>query len=285
MRFVLFLVVALFAAIPAAQAAPPLEAYGQLPAIDYVSLSPSGERFALVARTDTGRRLAVMRADGTIELAADIDNLKVENVEWGGDEHLVFFTHETVSIPVDAILQQEWLRATHIDLKTRKAYGVMQKSERFIPAVFGWYGVAKVGGRWKGYLGLISSAQSKLGGTVQPNLFSLDLQTGTVEQVADSAAGSTSWAVDGQGQVLATGAFDARGQSFRLFPGARQRDAVLVRDTRGGRQYRPVGTGSQPGVDAGVRAHGGGRAGPGGHCRRRGRGGGFQGRQRRLADL
>ena len=55
-------------AAPVAQAAPPpIEAYGKLPAVENVSLSPSGERFAMVAVDQNSRKLVV--ATGYYDLA------------------------------------------------------------------------------------------------------------------------------------------------------------------------------------------------------------------------
>ena len=79
MRVWLALIVALVAAT-SVQAAPSLEVYGRLPAIDFISLSPTGERFALVARQGEKRQLSVFRTDGKVEFATGLEPGKVRDL-------------------------------------------------------------------------------------------------------------------------------------------------------------------------------------------------------------
>jgi hypothetical protein len=68
------------AAVPA-RAAPPIEAYGRLPAMEDVSLSPSGARYAYVTVDGDTRKLVVASVDGNQALfASDIGKAKVVGV-------------------------------------------------------------------------------------------------------------------------------------------------------------------------------------------------------------
>ena len=71
-----------------ASAAPPLEVYGRLPAIDFVALSPSGDRFALASRDGENRTLVVRQIDGQGPVATKLGPGKVRDLRWGGDRHL-----------------------------------------------------------------------------------------------------------------------------------------------------------------------------------------------------
>ena len=51
-------------AAPALAAPPPVEAYGKLPAVEQVRLSPSGQRYAFIAVIGEQRRLVAVTADG-----------------------------------------------------------------------------------------------------------------------------------------------------------------------------------------------------------------------------
>ena len=68
-----------------ASAAPSVESYGRLPAIDNVSLSPSGDRYAYIAVDGETRKLVVGTVGGDKALlASSVGKAKVVSVSWAG---------------------------------------------------------------------------------------------------------------------------------------------------------------------------------------------------------
>ena len=61
---------------------PPLEAYGRLPTITSLSLSPSGERLASVGDVNGKRMVLVRTLTGTVLFASPVGNDKVRFIEW-----------------------------------------------------------------------------------------------------------------------------------------------------------------------------------------------------------
>lgn len=157
MRFLMFLAAALGVAMPAS-AAPPVEAYGRLPAIDFISLSPSGDRFALAARDGENRSLFVRRDDGQAEVATRLQPGKVRDLIWGGDRHLLVFGSTTIHPPIPGGSIGEWMGGAQLDLKTHKAFPLLGGSNTYLNAFFGWYGVREVGNRSYAYVGAITQA-------------------------------------------------------------------------------------------------------------------------------
>jgi dipeptidyl aminopeptidase/acylaminoacyl peptidase len=255
LRFVLCLAFAFVAFAFSAAAAPPLDAYGALPAIDMVSLSPSGERFALVARSGEERKLYVRRIDGTAEVVAPIGVAKVRDIEWAGDDHLILIVSSTIYAPVYGLARQEWASAITVNLKTHESKMVFNKSNQLIDAVFGWYGVAKIDGRWNAFVGGISIDQARRqmgsGGAAQPGLYRVDLDTGEYRLVEPAFSGRTGWVVGADGVVIARGGVDARGRTFTLIAGPRGSDPVLVRaeaDNDSDSEIGLQGAGRSPGA-------------------------------------
>lgn len=84
---------ALLAAGPHGWAAPPepppIEAYGRLPAIDHVTLSPSGDRLAFVAADGESRKLFVRTVAGQPLAVMPLGDKKLRDVYWGGDRFVV----------------------------------------------------------------------------------------------------------------------------------------------------------------------------------------------------
>jgi hypothetical protein len=84
-----------------AAAAPPLEAYGRLPAVELMRLSPEGDRFAFVAVSGEARKLYVATLDGKALLATPVGQAKVRDLEWVGEDHLLATTSATVDLSID----------------------------------------------------------------------------------------------------------------------------------------------------------------------------------------
>jgi dipeptidyl aminopeptidase/acylaminoacyl peptidase len=112
---------ALAAAVVAPAAAAPLAAYGKLPSIEGVAVSPSGGWVALVVTNGEARAIAVQDlASGKLTLDVGAGSAKVRSVGWAGDDHLIIVTTATAS-PIDVMTsQREWQLAFALDVRTRR---------------------------------------------------------------------------------------------------------------------------------------------------------------------
>ena len=247
MRFLACLALAFAAMAASAYAAPPLEVYGRLPAIDMVSLSPSGNRFALVAREGEERKVYVRKPDGQAELVAPIGKTKVRSLTWAGDDHLLVTVSATVGVPVAGIPMQEWSAIYHMGLPNGPHYPMFGKSKTYIDAVFGWYGAARMGDKWYGYVGAIPYDKIRTQGsqgTIQANLYRVDLNTGDADLVDTTGVGRRNWVIGPDGQMNGYSSYDARGTNFSLY-GAGGRERILNR--QGGGEIGLYGIGRTPG--------------------------------------
>src|SRR5205814_2028915 len=91
----LLVVLTLVFTATAARAAP-LEAYGKLPSIEAVSLSPNGQELAFVVTNGEQRQIVVRElASGKILLRGLTGQVKVRGVQWAGDKHLIIVSSAT----------------------------------------------------------------------------------------------------------------------------------------------------------------------------------------------
>jgi dipeptidyl aminopeptidase/acylaminoacyl peptidase len=235
----------LFAALAlgsTARAAPALDVYGRLPAIDFVSLSPSGERFALAARDGERRVLVVRRADGQTEFGTRLEPGKVRDIVWGGDRHLFVFGSRTINAPLDGFDRQEWMGGAHLDLKTHQAFPLLGSSNVFMHAFFGWYGVREVDGHAYAYVGAITQEELaprlvmeyRSPTLIYPRLVRIDLANGKSDFAVKSVTGSTNWLLDDRGEVIVRGVVDPQGRAFSLFRGAVGGAPIVVSPTVAG---------------------------------------------------
>jgi dipeptidyl aminopeptidase/acylaminoacyl peptidase len=215
-----------------AQAAPPVEAYGKLPAIEDVSLSPSGDRYAFIATTGDKRRLITATTDGKPLQIADVGDLKVRSLEWAGENHVLVTTTATVTLgPEFTVWEAELATVISMNVDTGKLVQVFARHERVVVnTVFGKYGTAELDGHWYGWFGARSCKTDKTGCYGIENwvdLYRVDLDTGDISIAARGQQDGDGWLVSGKGEVLARALYNERGASWWIKAG-RNGDQVLA---------------------------------------------------------
>ena len=98
--------------------ATPLEAYGRLPSIEQVAISPDGQKFAIVTTTSDARLVAVARlADNALIKTMRVGDQKLRRVEWADDDRLMITTSVT-GMPMSLTGEDtEWSLLQVIDLR------------------------------------------------------------------------------------------------------------------------------------------------------------------------
>jgi dipeptidyl aminopeptidase/acylaminoacyl peptidase len=196
------------ACAPARAAPPPIEAYGKLPAMENVSLSPSGSRYAYVVVDGDARKLVVATVDGNRALfASDIGKAKVVSVYWAGDDHLMVNVLHTVDLgPEFQLMKQEFSAVIAINVTTGTAISIFSGNPTVLNAVFRIDGSAEVGGRWYGYFGGITLKKGLNGYALDhgyPDLYRVDLDTGVTTIAARGGEASQDWLIGPDGGVIA----------------------------------------------------------------------------------
>jgi dipeptidyl aminopeptidase/acylaminoacyl peptidase len=114
----------LFAGAPRAA---PLEAYGQLPTLSDIKLSPDGQKIAYV-RSINAKRLIVIQALGIKAPVAllNVTGQKLRGLQWADNTHLLYTTSMT-TVPVGIIAHRgEWWLAQSYDIETKSLYPLLQ---------------------------------------------------------------------------------------------------------------------------------------------------------------
>src|SRR5271165_5379958 len=147
----------------AADAAPPLEAYGNLPQVEYMRVSPSGLRVAMVGVIGEKRQLVLAEVAGSKLLkAAAVGNNKVRNLRWAGDEHvLVTITATTASLYDFGNQRYELEGVLHVGLDAVPPWSVFERSDNIEHTVFGFSGAYPREGHWYGYFGGLSLVRQR----------------------------------------------------------------------------------------------------------------------------
>ncbi|MBC6982930.1 S9 family peptidase [Caulobacter sp. 17J80-11] len=85
-------------AAPALAAPPPIEAYGALPALEQVEISPDGQKIAFIATVGGTRALGVRSLAGQDLGGVRLGDQKVRDIRWGDDGHVLITTSMTTNV-------------------------------------------------------------------------------------------------------------------------------------------------------------------------------------------
>jgi dipeptidyl aminopeptidase/acylaminoacyl peptidase len=241
--FGLLFAVALSASL-SVRAAPPVEAYGKLPAVEEVHLSPSGGRYAMIANDGEKRRLYVLTTDNKPLSLIDIGNAKVREVEWAGEDHVLVTVTATVGMgPEFTVTKDELETVVAYNITTGTSFQVFGRGHngKIANSVFGRYGTRLVNGRWYGWFGGITFAQSTGASYLNhgyADLYRVDLESGEVQLAARGREDSDGWLISPTGEVAARSLYNEKSGSWKIMAG-RDGDQVLA---AGHNDFGGVGT-------------------------------------------
>ncbi len=228
----LFLAGFLSLAQAAFAAPPPVEAYGKLPGIEEVRLSPSGMRYAFVATDGEKRRLYVVTVDGKPLHIGELGTAKVRGLEWAGEGYVLVTFSATVNLGMDFTVSRAELSSVIVlNVDTGKSVQVFaHQSQRVATAVFGTYGTAQVDGHWYGWFAGRSCENDNTGCYRLKDfndLYRVDLDTGTGVLAARSRDDSDGWLVSPTGEVIARSFYHDKNGAWRVLAG-KEGDQVLA---------------------------------------------------------
>jgi dienelactone hydrolase len=205
-------------------AAPSLEDYGKLPAIEHMTISPLGDRFAFIGVSGDQRKLYVASADGKPVLQAATGTTKVLGLQWAGEDHILVTTSATYTMVGFLRQQLEFRTVVSINLATRKSVVLFSDVDKFVPVAIGDYGTAEIEGRWYGFFGALTrekGGDQAIDNDAIPDLFRVDLDTGDAVRVGSGSLTSDGWLIDPtNGSIIARSSYDERTGAWEVYSGA-----------------------------------------------------------------
>ena len=203
-------------------AKPQIEAYGHLPSISFLKLSPSGKRYAFITIAGKHRQLGVASTDGKLLFRMKAGDVKVRNIRWVNDTRLL--------VEKSAIVDERWKfrdryelwTVLNIDLTNGDTSAVFHNDDRVVNAVFGDYGRYHIGEEWDGFYAGITFGKSGAGYFFEhsyPDLYRVNFQTGQTALVDKGTSYIDDWLVSPDGSVAAYSEYDKKTGQWRLFAG------------------------------------------------------------------
>ena len=113
--------------------AAPLAAYGGLPFIEMIELSPDGNRLALGLSTGGERLLAIKNLNDGATDNYPIGDAKLRRIDWFGSDHVIVTTSRTGLIPDLRAPRREYFLGFDLDLNANKLKPLLDFSTRGLP--------------------------------------------------------------------------------------------------------------------------------------------------------
>lgn len=211
-RIAALLLLALAAPQMAQAQAPNLDLYGDLAAIERASVSPNGEKLALLVTAGGDRQILVLDASGTPIKQFLVGDERVRSIDWAGEEAVLLYRTETsTSGGAFGTRKFNWLRGNVFPLSDeREPVSIFGNQNAIGNTLVGRFGVRQINNRWKGYYGGYrmgrTSGEQRRVLNYRPYLYEVDLVTGDAKQIATPADDDEyrGWVVDGNGAIAAS---------------------------------------------------------------------------------
>ena len=198
------LVLATLAGLPSAGA--PLEAYGKLPDVEQVAISPDGKMLAEV-RTDGERRTLLIQDVGTRRTAIqlNISDKKLRSLQWAGTRHVVVTVSVTGKIAGVSGPRTEYVLPIDIDWVKNTQRPLLWGVPQSLNVILGIPEFRFFSGHPFAYVTGIAFVHDR----GRLTLFRVDMDAGVSSILTVGFFDTTGFVVDARGQVIAQTEYDA----------------------------------------------------------------------------
>jgi dienelactone hydrolase len=193
----------------AAQDPVPLETYGGMPAFDLVEVSPAGDRLAYIAVVGEERSLVINDlADMSLIGGVRAGDVKVRDLNWAGEDHVVVSTSATVTSAAIGLRRSELFDGQIYAIPTRSVAQALTNTRNLTlgTKLAGSPVTRTVGGRGM----LLVSGYTQEGA----RLFNVDLDTGQGRPVEEGAR-TSNYLVNADGEPVARTLYDGERWSIQ----------------------------------------------------------------------
>jgi dipeptidyl aminopeptidase/acylaminoacyl peptidase len=184
----------------------PLSAYGALPSLELVQISPSGDRMAFVAVVGDQRTMALadLKAGSTLGTVG-VGLTKVRDIQWIGNEKVLVTTSTTESLSDFGISKTEFFLGQIYDPARRRVTRMLDGSAGVFPALMDTPRVLPNNGR-----PLVLVRAYDLGLRNHLDLYRIDPDSGRPRSFAALSDKVVDYVLDTEGHPLAKAEYDER---------------------------------------------------------------------------
>ncbi|MEZ5920476.1 MAG: prolyl oligopeptidase family serine peptidase [Parvularculaceae bacterium] len=207
--------IAALAMLCAANAAPPIEAYGELPSVRSLDISPDGKHFAFLSRKDEGDYFVIAEYGKGAIGGGSTRDVKARTIYFTDDEHAVIIASETTG---NVFWGGKWENSSafSFNIKTNR-FGTLLKGYDDLYQFQG--GLGRIIGKADDEPSVFMPAYIGSQVRVSPfyGLLKANLNSSSAKLVSRGSKTAFDWFVNPNGVILAREDFDDRDNTYRVF--------------------------------------------------------------------
>jgi dipeptidyl aminopeptidase/acylaminoacyl peptidase len=189
----------------------PLAAYGALPSLEMLELSPSGQHLAFITVSGEQRTLVVLDLATRAQVGgAGVGLAKVRDLEWVGENRVLVTTSRTESVPQVGLFNAELFTSQIYDLDRGRILEVLKDTRDVFPVLFSAATVVS------GENPQVFVRAYAFENPERLDLFSVDLQTGRGRRAEVMGRNVTDFVLDPSGRSMARSEYEPVSQEWSL---------------------------------------------------------------------
>ncbi|HUQ51080.1 MAG TPA: hypothetical protein VM692_02590, partial [Gammaproteobacteria bacterium] len=204
--------IAMLGLVARADAATPLEAYGALPTVENIVISPDGTRLAFVRTQGEERFVAVVSlATGETLAGARAGDVKLRSIEWAGDGHVLMVGSVTKDVTWLSGGKTEWSLLSVLDVGANTVTAVPKQGADNPNIISDVPMVREIDGRV-----VLFVPGAHLRDYLLPALYRYDVESGAQTLLERGLRSTRQWFVDDRGNIVARIHYDDAVSSWTI---------------------------------------------------------------------
>lgn len=196
---------------------PPLEAYGELPFVRHMAISPDGATVAFVSRHDGKDVVTTLDvATLTVEPRMAIEEIATRDLWFADNDHVVFIASDATRI-FGFRGELEYSAAFSVNIRKNELATLLRHTKDLYPAQSG---LGRIVGKYKKPGDVLMPAYMSVSSISSPprmDLLKVNLDTGRGKVFRKGTSNTIDWFVDEAGTVLAREDYDNKQDVYRIF--------------------------------------------------------------------
>ena len=198
-----------------APSAAPLEAYGKLPAIEDVAISPDATRLGAITTNGDQRAVIVKNLlSGAVEAHAQAGRAKIRSIDWAGNDHLLITTSATDRVFDAWGPRGEFYQVSDLDLRDHKLYPLLKRVRDGANWTTGSPMPRRANGKLEVFVPGWGFAAGE--GFARRALYKVDIDNHALELSWLGHENTNGYVIDDAGRVIAESEYVARSNTWTL---------------------------------------------------------------------